>query len=410
MSNHTVVMSGAPEKVRPRAYAIVFTGMLTIMMAFSIRYSYGMLLPEMLPALGITKAQAGTIFALYFVLYTVFSAVLGILSDLYSYRLMLTVFTMLLGVGAGLMGYVSSHAQACLAFSLAGLGHAACWTPITGLVQKWVPDNRRGAALSFVTMGTGIGLIIWGYLLPVIVARADWKAGWKVLGCAAIGVAVANFLLIREPAHAAGSVKGAAGSRFALYWSAFRGLLHSKLFWITAVAYLLLGFIVLVPFTFLSVYAREALGLSYAESTTFVMLLAFTSLIGQVTLGPLSDRTGRVKMIIFCTTVMSLSCLGMAFSRTAWLLYLMTGIFGIGYGSVWLLYAAAGRDFFGRETIGSVLGLWTLLHGVGCILAPIVCGWTIDVTGSYTWAFALAFAVGLLSNLVLLAIPRSPFH
>ena len=41
---------------------LVFTAcFLTVFISYSIRYGYGVLLPEMLPALAITKAEAGVI-------------------------------------------------------------------------------------------------------------------------------------------------------------------------------------------------------------------------------------------------------------------------------------------------------------------------------------------------------------
>ncbi|GAG60257.1 unnamed protein product, partial [marine sediment metagenome] len=67
-----------------------------------------MLLPEMLPSLGISKAEAGVIFASYFVAYTVFSPVLGLLADRYNVRVLLTLFAVILGAGAFLMTYSSS--------------------------------------------------------------------------------------------------------------------------------------------------------------------------------------------------------------------------------------------------------------------------------------------------------------
>ena len=58
--------------VKRRAIAVILAGFLTVSIAYAIRYGYGMLLPQMLPALGITKTQAGIIYSAYFVAYTLF--------------------------------------------------------------------------------------------------------------------------------------------------------------------------------------------------------------------------------------------------------------------------------------------------------------------------------------------------
>lgn len=75
-----------------RSYGIIVAAFFTVSIAYAVRYGYGMLLPGMLDALKITKTEAGIISAAYFCAYTVFSPVLGVLSDRCSARLLLTVF------------------------------------------------------------------------------------------------------------------------------------------------------------------------------------------------------------------------------------------------------------------------------------------------------------------------------
>jgi MFS family permease len=386
-----------------RAYAIITACFFTVSIAYGIRYAYGMLLPEMLPALGISKTQAGTIFAVYFIVYTVFTPVLGTLSDLFNYRLIIALFTAILAAGAMLMACAGSFLQACLIFCVAGLGHAACWAPGTALVSKWVPDNKRGTALSFVTMGVGLGIPMWGFLIPVIVSAADWKAGWLAMGCFAFAVAILNAVLVRNPVEAhrpAFSAREHAGH----VWTTYKGLLGNKTFWIIGSAYMLVGFNVLVPFTFLPVYARESLNLAYATSTRFVAVIALFGIVGQLTLGTLSDRVGRINVLILCSVIMGAGCLCMMLFRTRWGLYASTAFYGLGYGAIWPVYAAAAADYFSKRVTGSVVGLWTVFLGVGSIVSPVICGWTIDTTGGYAWTFGLGLASGILSAMVLLAM------
>jgi MFS family permease len=78
-----------------------------------------------------------------------------------------------------------------------------------------------------------------------------------------------------------------------------------------------------------------------------------------------------------------------------------TVIYGMGYGAVWPLYAAAASDFFPKSKAGSIVGIWTVFLGGGFIVAPVLCGWTIDVTGSYIWTFLMGVCSGLLSALFL---------
>ena len=133
-----------------RAVAVIIAGFFTLFIAYAVRYAYGMLLPEMLQTLSISKAEAGVVYSSYFIAYTIFSPILGVLADRHDVRTILTVFVAILGAGAFLMSYSSSVLNASLFFTLAGIGHSACWVPVVALIQRWVSDRRRGMALAFI--------------------------------------------------------------------------------------------------------------------------------------------------------------------------------------------------------------------------------------------------------------------
>jgi MFS family permease len=89
------------------------------------------------------------------------------------------------------------------------------------------------------------------------------------------------------------------------------------------------------------------------------------------------------------------------------MLFIFSIIFGIGYGTLWPVYAASARDLFPKNYSGSVIGLWTLYHGLGSIISPVLSGWMIDATGTYVWAFILAMSCSFLSLLLLLPITKT---
>jgi MFS family permease len=390
-------------KMTKRAYAVIAAGFLTVSISFSIRYGYGMLLPEMVPDLGISKAQAGAIFAAYFAVYTIATPILGALTDRFNYRLILTLFTTVLACGAILMAFAHTLWQACLFFAVAGLGHAACWAPVAALVQKWVPNHRRGTALSVVTMGLGVGLPLWSMILPAMVKASDWRAGWIGLGIVCLGVAALNFILVRNPEKG-----GPPGNRLhppkPKFWESYRKIVKDRVFWIIGTGYFFVGVTVIIPYGFVPVYAREALGLPYSEATRMVAVIALTGIVGQLTLGPLSDTIGRIRVMMTCSFTMGSACLGLALSTHPWMLYLFSGCFGLGYGAVWSAYGAAASDFFPKEHTGGIMGLWTCILGLGSVISPVICGWTIDMSGGYFWAFVLGLVNGVLSAVVLAGV------
>jgi len=395
-----------------RAVAIIIAGFFTVFTAFGVRYIYGILLPEMLPSLAISKTQAGVIFASYLIAYMVFSPILGLLTDRYDVRLILTLFVALLGAGALFMSYASSMVNASLFFMLAGLGHSACWVPVVTLIQRWAPDKRRGTALAFTDLGSASGIAVWSAVMPIIVANYDWRAGWTSVGLSAFLVAAMNFFLVRGHPGGKPGMQGKISSKPSRepIRVTYKKILYDNKFWVIGLSYLFIGASILIPFTFLSTYAAKGLNMPYETAARLVTVIAIAGVFGKLVLGHLSDSLGRIRIMMVCGVLVASGSLGMAYSGELFTLSLFTAIFGLGYGAIWPVYAAAARDYFQKKSAGSVIGLWTFLLGIGSIFSPILSGWTIDKTGSYTSAFFLAFISAVLSFLLLLPMVRTPIE
>jgi len=386
-----------------RALAVFIASFLTVLAHYSIRYSYGTLLPGMLPALDISKAEAGVIYSSYFMTYMLFSPIMGSLSDKYDMRLIISAFVILMGAGAFLMQFPTELWQACLFFAITGIGCAACWAPIMALNQRWTSDKKRGLSLALVDAGSTIGVMAAGVVVPMLIAESGWRFGWQVLGIFAMCLGVVNYFLIRD--RPASSATAAIEKE---EWKKHSGitprqLLSDRRFWLIGLAYLLVGVSIQIPFTFLSTYAVQELRFSYETATRLITLIGAAGLVGKLTLGPLSDKIGRIRIMALCSILIMAGCLGIAFSQ-GWIFFLLTFIFGIGYGACWSLYAACAADFFAKESSGTIIGLWTLYLGIGLTLSPVVAGWTADITGTLRWAFVISAISGLGTTLLLLPL------
>lgn len=391
-----------------RALAVLIACLCTVLIAYAIRYGYGILLPEMLPSLAISKTEAGVIYSSFFITYTIAAPLMGLLGDRYNRRLLITFSVALLGTGAFLMAFSSSLLQASLFFTLAGIGSAACWAPVMALAQRWTSDKHRGKTLAFVDIGSALGIIITSAGIPLIVIANDWRTGWISLGSIGFAVALLNLLIMRNPPEDAhrprsGGAALPAGDSLGV---TYRKLLRDVKFWLIGLAYLLTGFTVIIHFAFLSTFAVQELTFSYEWATRLVTVIGIGAIIGKVVLGPLSDKIGRIKIMMLCALLMAGGSLGIAYG-TGILLILFTAIFSLGYGAVWSMYAAAASDYFSREYSGSIVGLWTVYLGVGSLLAPPIAGLLADTTGTLSWSFVMGAAGAAVSFLLLVPVWRA---
>jgi MFS family permease len=391
-----------------RSLVVITASFCTVLIGFAIRSSYGILLPEMLPSLMISKAEAGLIYGSFFIAYTIFSPVLGLLADRVNIRITLTVFLGILGIGTFLMGYSSSLVEAILFFLLAGIGSAACWSPVIPLVDRWANDKRRGLTLALVDVGASLGTAVSSLIIPLLVVAYNWRMGWKGLGVLAFFMAGVNFLLIRD--YPAGDSE--------LKFSKFNPTLNKPVnkilmeilrdykFLIMGVAYLFIGFSVIIPITFITTYAVEELRLRYDVATRLITITAIASIIGKLVLSSISDALGRIKTIIICEILTATGILGMIYSPTVLTLHLSMAIFGFGYGAIWPLYAVCAPDYFSKGSSGFVVGFWTLFLGIGLILSPVIAGWLADETGIFMWSFILAIGAALISTFLLFLVQK----
>jgi len=395
-----------------RVVPILIAGFSTVFVAFAIRYGYGLLLPEMLSSLSISKTEAGVIYSSYFLTATLLSPALGFLVDRWDARVILTVFVALLGMGACLMSFSATVLQASFFFAIVGIGQSACWAPVVTVVLRWVSEKRRGIALSIVDLGSTVSIAFWSMIIPLMIVPYGWRMVWVCIGVLGLLVAGMNFFFVRShPSPELESPVSRVAPKVQIpIKAAYMAILRDKRFHLIGFSYLLISFSILIPLLFLTVYGTQELKISYSSAAGLLAVAGVAGAIGKLVLGPISDLVGRVKVMMLCGVLIAAGGLGFAYARELVVLILFTAVFGIGYGTIWPVFAASARDLFSKEYAGSIVGLWTVYHGLGSIVAPVFAGWTIDATGTYFWAFILTVTSAILSFLLLLPLAKSSSH
>ena len=389
------------------AWFVLTACFVTVFTNYSIRLSYNILMPEMILSLKLTKAQAGAIASSFYFAYTVFSPLLGFLIDRYSARKIIVIFCLILAGGTFLMGRPTSFFQACLFFTIVGIGSSAMWTPIVTLVQRWFSLRRRGMALGILSISYTIGYGIMGLILPPLVARYDWRGCWLLLSALALTLVPLNGILLRskpgelhlqpwgeKPTETNGNLPAEKGEKIG-----YVQLLRMANLWWVGVSYFFIGITAYVVNIFIVTYGTMELRFPFAQAARLASAIAFSGILGALFLPLLSDFIGRKKCLILINLSLSASIGLIILAGSEWsILFIMVSIFGVFYAAVWPLYGAAAGDFFPSGTTGSVLGFWTIFYGLGLVLAPMLGGYIADLTGTFKWSFLVALGTGILST------------
>lgn len=393
------------------AWIILGVCFLDLFVNYSIRLGYGVILPEMIRELGLSRTQGGSIFNAYLAAYLCMTPFVGNLTDRYGARRIIAGFGVFLGGGALLMGTADGFLKACMYYAIVGVGASAMWTPVLVVVQRWFAPNRRGLALGILSTGYGLGFAAMGWIFPHLVRISSWRACWHLLGLAALFMVFLNSLLLRSRPEDRGITPWGqdllmatpeqssleSGRQYRL-----KQVLASQSFWLIGGSYFLAACSLYLVTTFMVDYAQGELGLDLKKASFLATIHGLSQVAGVLTIPPLSDRLGRRRTLMGSNILIGMGIVGMVLcGNWIWGLYCSVAVVGMLYGVTWPLYGACGGDYFRKEVMGTVIGAWTPFYGTGAILAHLLAGAIRDLTGSFQWAFLLGSILALGACLLL---------
>jgi len=408
------VVSGTPQlKGTGFHWAWVILGLcfLNVFTNYSIRLGYGVVLPEMIRDLDFGRAAGGTIYNVYLLTYILLTPFAGICTDRFGARRVITVCGFFLGTGIVLMGFVQNLWTACLAYALSGVGSTGMWAPVITLAQRWFAPQRRGLALGLMSTGYGFGFAVVGLIFPWIVLNLTWRYTWYILGGMALFMVILNGLLTRSDPQKAGYRPWGAttnDNRAIDSSQSHQGIFTKQMlfkdanFWRIGLSYFAISYCLYGITTFMVDYAHNQLGIGLETASMLATVHGIAQVLGVLVILPFSDIVGRKKMIIASNAVIVAAMLGIVFSGSSWLMLCMcVGLLAIFYGATFPMYGACAGDYFPKEIMGTVIGLWTPFYGLGAILTHWVTGLIRDISGVYGLAFSLHAGMAVLALILL---------
>lgn len=397
------------------AWIILGVGFVSFVVNYSVRLGYGVVLPEMVGSLKLSRTAAATIFNAYFVSYILIAPLTGVLADRIGARWIICSCSLILSFGVMLMGVSKTLVMSCIAFSITGLGATGMWAPVIALVQRWFAPRRRGFALGILSTGYGLGFAMIGAIFPWIVSQYNWRFAWYFLGIAALLIALMNGVLIRSDPESTGNSpwgeRNHGVSERTAYTSKERSLsriFKEKGFWIIGLSYFCISYSLYGITTFMVDYARSGAGYSLRQASLLATVHGLSQIVGVLVILPLSDILGRRKTIILSNSVICGCLVGILLVGDEWrILYILVGILAVFYGATFPVYGACSGDYFPRKFMASVVGAWSLFYGTGAILVHWVSGFLRDTTGDYQLPFLVDAAMAMISILFIFRLTRS---
>ena len=352
----------------------------------------GIGLPEIRASLELSEVWAGTLFTAIFVVAACASWSAGRLSDNLGRRKVLVLGGLSLGAGFGLVSTVQSYGAAVALLALAGLGYGAITASVLSLVSDLLP-SRRGLGMGMLSATYGLGSVSGPIVAAAIIQRFGWRGATATVGCIAAGIALIQWLRVREP------VRPQAAPRAA---STGKPRMMNRNMMLLAAAQFFGGSVFWITSSWTPTFLREAVKLTLDEAGLVMAAWGATPILGALVLGILSDRLGRKRIILmgaFPGVLVVLAVYG-------WLthpLALAAGIclLGLSKSPVPSLVVALAQDSAAKGRVGEASGLIMSMHYVAAQTTPVAMGllitWLDNMTLAMLLGSALAFATfGLL--------------
>lgn len=340
---------------------------------------------------GLSGVQTGLITAAYFTLYVSAQLASGLLAERFGLKRMLVFFSLLSAAGVAGFGLAAVSYSALLGVAaLHGAGAGAYYTMAYSISIHTVPDDLRGITSGAINGGMSLGLAVGLALAgPFYQATGSWRVPFLALAIPTFLVAALYQGMLRE-------VRLGAPRSVPL-----RTMLRDP----TLLRMSLSGFCVLYGWWVLlswgPVFFQTERGVSLTMSGLYTLVIALTAIPSGLTMGRLSDRIGRKRVILALLPLMALclTAVPQVESRTGMLAALLAyGVVGkLAWDPVGIAWLG---DYVSRTqpgAVGAAVALFSFTGVLSAVIGPPVTGWIKDVTGSLAGGFYLAGALALVA-------------
>ena len=315
------------------------------------------------------------------------------------------VGAVMLGSGAILSSMVEAQWQLYLIYGLmmGFLGQATIYGPLVVNVMTWFED-RRGFAIGLITAGQGIAGALWPPMFRHFNETAGWQETFFWFGVFALFTAVpATFVLRRRKR---GTTVQGAQSRGGDPTSMTKEL--GIPVWLLQGSLCLAIFCCCVsismPLAHLVAHASDLGHATARGAEMLAMALVAATVVRLIGGSRLVDRFGGlVALVIFSATQAGGVALYAVVDGLAGL-YLVSMLFGFGYGGISICYPVIVREYLPSSQSGRWLGVVLLFGAFGMAVGGWLAGFVFDHTGSYPPAFLIGFGFNVMNLVVVMTL------
>src|SRR5258708_3289037 len=389
------------------------------------RISLSVAAPQLQHDFGLSPGEIGLLFSAFFWSYSLFQLPGGIVLDRFGIKTVGRWGAFLWALASGVTALASGYAGIFAARLLLGIAEAPGMIGNQKATGYWFPRNERSRSTAIFDSAAKFSNVIGVPLVAFFIVRFGWRWGFGITAILSLAYFVAYWIIYRDPSN--DTRLGKAEHDYILAGGATpEGLppagqvmmlgyvLRNRKVWAHTIGYSAYGYSFYLFLTWLPGYMVQTLHMSILKSAAFSTIpWIFASLADLLIGGFLVDHliargyddTKVRKAVIVAGMTAGLAVFGATFTTDAvwavtWITIALSGLSAAAPVASSIVSLISPRG--GTATIGGLVNLVNNLMGVA---APVITGFIVGITHSFSGAFLVAgivLVVGIVSYVFVL--------
>lgn len=352
---------------------------------------------------GLTAASLGIVFTVANCVGPITMISGGFINDRLGPKWVIFVGGLLFGGGMLLSGLAASKAMLLITYGLGcGLGNGLAYGCTISNSVKFFPD-KRGLIGGIATATFGLSSVLVPPIANALIQASGVSSAFIILGIVfLVVVCVCAMFIIKCPAGycPAGFIppKPAAGAKSGPQDKNWKQMLSDPIFYLMLFMMMCGAFSGLMITSQASSMAQSIAGMSVTAAATTVSVLALFNAAGRILAGFLSDRFGRVTVLIgaFILELAGLGILLTTHTGAGAQFVAGVSIMGVCFGTLMGVYPGFTADRFGTKYSSVNYGIMFIGFAAAGYFGPLAVRSVLNATGAYTGAFYIAGVLACL--------------
>jgi MFS family permease len=383
----------------PNAWLIV--GVLTLVMIgfYGAELSFSVFFKPILGHFGWTRAAVSLGMSILQGIAGLVGIMMGTLVDRYGARMIIASSALVGGLSYLLMSQVGSLWQLYLYFGImGGICIAGGWVPINATVSRRFAEKRI-LALGITTSGITIGGMIMPPLVAQLVTVQGWRYAYVVLAIIVWTTAIPAIMLLRKNSPQPigipernqnkqhGTRDQARKSIQSPEWLA-KEAVKTVPFWMLVIT----GFIIAAGYYFMVThivaYATD-IGTATTSAALIMTFMGGANILGKLSVSFITTKIGSRLTLFSLLALQAIALFLLMQASDSWMFFVLGSIFGFGFGACAPVRTSMIPEFFGMQSVGTIIGLVNAAWATGGMAGPVLAGYVFDLSQSYDAAFLI---------------------